>query len=77
MLILSLGFGTILLLVVLGTLVLSLAIRRNIEAVRGAAEAIVDGDLRARVPIERAGSAFGRQAEAFNHMLDRIEALMT
>ncbi|WP_204349811.1 hypothetical protein, partial [Klebsiella pneumoniae] len=59
MLILSLGFGTILLLVVLGTLVLSLAIRRNIEAVRGAAEAIVDGDLRARVPIERAGSAFG------------------
>lgn len=77
MLILSSGFGTILLLVALGTLALGLAIRRNIEAVRKAAEAIVDGDLRARVPVERAGSAFGRQAEAFNHMLDRIEALMT
>jgi len=44
---------------------------------RGAAEAIVDGDLRARVPVEGTGTAFGRQAQAFNHMLDRIEALMT
>ena len=77
LLILALGFGAILLLVVLGTFALSLAIRRNIEAVRGAAEAIVDGDLRARVPVEGTGTAFGRQAQAFNHMLDRIEALMT
>jgi len=77
LLILASGFGTILLLVGLGIFALSLAIRRNIEAVRGAAEAIVDGDLRARVPVEGAGTAFGRQAQAFNHMLDRIEALMT
>ncbi|MDQ0250448.1 signal transduction histidine kinase [Sphingomonas kyeonggiensis] len=77
LLILASGFGAILLLVGLGIFALSLAIRRNIEAVRSAAEAIVDGDLRARVPVEGAGTAFGRQAQAFNHMLDRIEALMT
>ncbi|NYT42066.1 sensor histidine kinase [Sphingomonas sp. R-74633] len=75
-LILALGFGAILLLVVLGILALSLSIRRNIEAVRAAAEAIVEGDLRARVPVAAPGTAFGRQAGAFNRMLDRIEALM-
>lgn len=75
-LILSLGFGAILLLVALGTYALSTGIRRNIEAVRTAAEAIVEGDLRARVPVEAPGTAFGLQAVAFNHMLDRIEALM-
>ncbi len=76
LLILASGFGAILLLVVLGILALSLTIRRNIEAVRDAAEAIVEGDMRARVPVEAPGTAFGRQAEAFNRMLDRIEALM-
>jgi signal transduction histidine kinase len=75
-LILALGFGAILLLVIFGTLALSLMIRRNIEAMRVAAEAIVEGDLRARVPVAAPGTAFGRQAEAFNRMLDRIEALM-
>lgn len=75
-LILALGFSAILLLVALGTLALSNAIRRNIEAVRAAAEAIVGGDMRARVPVEAPGTAFGLQAQAFNTMLDRIEALM-
>lgn len=75
--VLVLGFGAILALVALGTLVLALAIRRNIEAMRRTAEAIVEGDLRARVPVEHAGTAFGRQARALNRMLDRIEALMT
>lgn len=74
--ILAIGFGTVLLLVLLGTLVLTRAIRRRIEAVRVAAEAIVEGDLRARVPVEAPDSAFGRQAVTFNRMLDRIEALM-
>lgn len=74
--ILAIGFGTVLLLVLLGTLVLTRAIRRRIEAVRLAAEAIVEGDLRARVPVEAPDSAFGRQAVTFNRMLDRIEALM-
>jgi signal transduction histidine kinase len=74
--ILLLGFGGILVLVIAGTLVLSLVIRRNIEAVRRAAEAIVEGDMRARVPIAGSGTAFGQQAQAFNRMLDRIEGLM-
>lgn len=74
--ILAIGFGAVLLLVLLGTLVLTRAIRRRIEAVRLAAEAIVEGDLRARVPVEAPDSAFGRQAVTFNRMLDRIETLM-
>ncbi len=76
LLILAAGFGAILSLVVLGILALSLTIRRNIEAVRTAAEAIVEGDMRARVPVETPNTAFGLQAQAFNRMLDRIEALM-
>jgi signal transduction histidine kinase len=77
LLILTIGFGGIVLLVIAGTIVLGVSIRRNIEKVRTAAESIVDGDMQARVPVEGAGTAFGAQATAFNHMLDRIGELMT
>lgn len=74
--ILSAGFGTILILVVVGVLALGLAVRHNIAALRGTAETIFEGDLSARVPVIGQNSSFGRQAEAFNRMLDRIEDLM-
>lgn len=70
------GFGTILLLVVAGTWLLGRSIGRRIDALRRTAESIVDGDMQARVPIDGLGGPFERQAEAFNHMLDRIDALM-
>lgn len=71
------GFGTILLLLLAGTWLLGRAIGQRIDALRATAESIVDGDMRARVPIDGTGGPFERQAKAFNHMLDRIDALMT
>jgi signal transduction histidine kinase len=76
LLILGAGFGTILLLVIIGAMALTLAIRRNIADVCRAAESIVDGDLQARVSTAYIGQAFGKQALAFNRMLDRISELM-
>ncbi|WP_448661945.1 ATP-binding protein [Sphingomonas sp. CJ20] len=76
LLILSCGFGLILLLFGGGVAVFSVVIGRRIEAVRAAADAIVGGDLRRRVPLSGTGRTFNRQAEAFNRMLDRIEELM-
>ncbi|MEP9358031.1 ATP-binding protein [Sphingomonas sp. KR3-1] len=74
--ILAAGFGTILLLLIAGTWALSRAITARIDRLRTTAESIVDGDMQARVPIDGLGGPFERQAEAFNHMLDRIDALM-
>jgi signal transduction histidine kinase len=74
--ILGAGFGTILALLLAGTWLLGRSIGRRIDALRTTAESIVDGDMRARVPIDGTGGPFERQAAAFNHMLDRIDALM-
>jgi signal transduction histidine kinase len=71
------GFGTILALLLAGTWLLGRSIGRRIDALRTTAESIVDGDMQARVPIDGTGGPFERQAAAFNHMLDRIGALMT
>lgn len=70
------GFGSILLIVVVALVAYARAIERRIDAMRATAEAIVDGDMQRRVPTEGDGGAFDAQAEAFNHMLDRIAELM-
>lgn len=75
--ILLIGFGAVVALLLLGTFALIRAIRINIAAIGGTAEAIIDGDLRARVPVERPNSVFGGLAVTFNRMLDRIGDLMT
>ncbi|MGN7999013.1 ATP-binding protein [Sphingomonas sp. 22176] len=75
--ILAIGFGAVVALLLIGTFALIRAIRINIAAISGTAEAIIDGDLRARVPVERPGSVFGGLAVTFNRMLDRIGELMT
>ncbi|WP_010545417.1 HAMP domain-containing sensor histidine kinase [Sphingomonas elodea] len=74
--ILVLGFGALVALLLLGTVALVRAIRINIAAIAGTAEAIIDGDLRARVPVDRPSSVFGGLALTFNRMLDRIGELM-
>ncbi|WP_333570857.1 HAMP domain-containing sensor histidine kinase [Sphingomonas sp.] len=74
--ILAMGFGAVVVLLLIGTFALIRAIRVNIAAIGGTAEAIIDGDLRARVPVNRPGSAFGGLAVTFNRMLDRIGELM-
>lgn len=74
--ILAIGFGAVVALLLIGTIALIRAIRTNVAAIAGTAEAIIDGDLRARVPVDRPTSAFGGLAVTFNRMLDRIGELM-
>jgi signal transduction histidine kinase len=70
------GFGSIITLVVGATILFARTIRRRIVEMRRTVDAIIDGDLRRRVPLDGSGSAFDQQATAFNRMLDRIGALM-
>ncbi|KQX25475.1 MULTISPECIES: sensor histidine kinase [unclassified Sphingomonas] len=70
------GFGSIVLIVVAGVATFGLVIGRRIVAMRHTVEAIVDGDMQRRVPVDGSHSAFDQQAHAFNAMLDRIAALM-
>lgn len=50
---------------------------RPVEAIRNAAQQIVDGDLRHRIPVRPDGDEFDRLGETLNAMLDRINALIT
>lgn len=70
------GFGGILLIVLAGTATFALIVRRRINEVHATAEAIIDGDIRHRVPVAAHGGAFAEQARAFNRMLDRVAGLM-
>jgi signal transduction histidine kinase len=71
-----LGFALVTLVVVSGMLSFSLLVRRRIADVRATAEAIIDGDLARRVPVDRHGGVFAGQARTFNRMLDRIADLV-
>lgn len=71
-----LGFALIALIVATGTLSFSLLVRRRIADVRATAEAIIDGDLARRVPVDRHDGVFAGQARTFNRMLDRIADLV-
>lgn len=70
------GFGSIILIVVAGVATFGTIIGRRIVAMRRTVEAIVDGDMQRRVPVDGSDSAFDQQARAFNAMLDRIALLM-
>lgn len=70
------GFGSIIAIAVVATLVFSMIIRRRIVEMRRTVEAIIDGDLSRRVPTSGSRSEFDLQAEAFNRMLTQIGVLM-
>jgi signal transduction histidine kinase len=70
------GFGSIIVIVVAGLISFGRIVRERIVAMRRTVDAIIDGDMRQRVPVDHSGSAFDQQAIAFNRMLDRIEGLM-
>jgi signal transduction histidine kinase len=71
------GFGSIIAIVVAGLIAFGVLIRRRIGEMRRTVDAIIDGDMRHRVPVDPSGGTFADQAQAFNRMLDRIAALMT
>lgn len=70
------GFGSIVLVVLGGTALFAVLIGRRIRQLRETAEAIIDGDMRARLPVAAGGGAFAAEAATFNRMLDRIAQLM-
>lgn len=70
------GFGGVVAMLLLGIFAMARAVHGEIATVRKAAEAIIEGDWRARVPVDRPRSAFGQLAQTFNRMLDRIGELM-
>lgn len=70
------GFGAIILIVLGGLSLFGSLIAARIRAIRATADAIIDGDMRRRVPVEDPNDAFGQQAQSFNRMLDRMTDLM-
>jgi signal transduction histidine kinase len=72
----ALAFLGVVLIGVAGGVALSRGVNRKISAIAGTAQAIIDGDLSRRVPIEGSGDDLDRLAATLNRMLDRIAALM-
>ncbi|WP_150294088.1 sensor histidine kinase [Sphingobium estronivorans] len=70
------GFGSIVAIALAAATTFTLIVRRRITDMRRTVEAIFEGDLSQRVPVDGSGTAFDRQAEAFNRMLTRINELM-
>lgn len=69
-------FGAILMVVGLGLIALRRMIGARISTMRLTAEAIIDGNLESRVPLNGSGDEFDQQAAGINRMLDRIAELM-
>lgn len=72
----SAAFLLVLLLGIAGALLLGGYLRRRLGAISGAAEAIVAGNLKSRMPVGARGDEFDRLAASLNAMLERIEALV-
>ncbi len=70
------GFGAIIALVAGALLLFVRAVKQRLHALNVTAEAIIDGDMRSRVPAGKSQSEFDYQARVFNRMLDRITQLM-
>ena len=72
----GLAFGALLAIGIIAGLALSRAVQNRMAAISGTAEAIIDGDLARRVPVQRGDDDLSRLAVTINRMLDRIGALM-
>ncbi|WP_340265964.1 HAMP domain-containing sensor histidine kinase [Sphingobium mellinum] len=70
------GFGSIIAVALAAAMTFTLIVRRRILAVRRTVDAIAEGDMTRRVPVDGSGSAFDLQAEGVNRMLARVNELM-
>ena len=70
------GLGALVIVAVGLVVALSTTIARRIAAMLTTVEAIVEEDMRRRVPTGGSQSAFDRQEQAFSQMLDRMGELM-
>ncbi len=59
-----------------GGFAMSRAILRRIDAITTGSQAILEGDLKSRMPVTFRGDEFDRLSQSLNAMLDRIEILM-
>ena len=71
------ALGPALLFGLLGGVVIARYSLSRVDSVRATSDEIVAGDLTRRVPLNGSGDEFDRLAQTVNHMLDRIETLMT
>ncbi len=70
------AFAGVLALGILGGYCFSRAVHRRLANMTAAADAIVQGDLDRRIPLEGSGDDLDRLAGVFNSTLDRISSLM-
>ncbi len=70
------AFLGVVLLGVVGGFALSRGVQRRFAEMSGVAQAIIAGDLAHRNPLRGSGDDLDALATTFNHMLDRISALM-
>jgi signal transduction histidine kinase len=59
-----------------GALMFGNYLRRRLRSISGAAEAIIGGDIRERMPVSSRRDEFDQLASTLNRMLDRIEGLL-
>lgn len=70
------SLGAMLLISLSAGFLLTRAALRPVEAIRAAAQRIMGGDLRHRIPSRDSGDEFDRLSETLNSMLDRINTLI-
>lgn len=70
------SFGLMLLVSVGGGYLITRAALRPVETMRRAAQQIMDGDLRHRIPVRGTADEFDRLSQTLNGMLDRIDRLI-
>lgn len=61
---------------VFGAAALGAFLRRRLKSISGTAEAIIDGNVRRRMPVSNRRDEFDEVALTLNRMLDRIEGLL-
>ena len=70
------SFSVMLLAALVGGYLITRAALRPVETIRRAAQQIMDGDLRHRIPIRGTADEFDRLSQTLNGMLDRIDRLI-
>ncbi len=70
------SFGVMLIASLIGGFLITRAALRPVETMRRAAQQIMDGDLRHRIPVRSTADEFDRLSQTLNGMLDRIDRLI-
>ncbi|WP_273454802.1 sensor histidine kinase [Nevskia ramosa] len=72
----AIAFAAMLLIGIAGAWTVGSVTRARLRKIDAAAQAIIDGDLSRRMPLDGSGSEFDRVSATLNRMLERIAALL-